>query len=591
MGLVSSKHARTASFARRACWEASPIATVSILGLAVFGALATAAQLGLLAELVSSIEQDDREWSSRITYLLVLFALALAAVGVVGAATRELRTLLVERVSLRTTEQLLAFVGAQPFEEIESADFHDRLQRARAGSDLRLFQLVWGSISVFASVVQLTAIGMVLFLLAPAVLFIALLTGVPLVLAARTNTRALYRYAFDLTGDDRRRGWLERILLDRRAGVELEVTGARRPLMERVADLSRAREALTTALVRRRLVVSALSSLVSAVVAAVAIAFLLNMVFTGSLSLSNAAVAVIALQQVRSRATNLASGLNDLGESAVFANDITSFLGNEVVQPAETKIRVAPNERLALEDVSYTYTVPGAVPAVRGVSMAIERGETLAIVGENGSGKTTLAKLLAGLYEPNEGALLVDERKLEENETVHVGAVFQEFNRYDLSVAENISIGSSEGGRDDEAIVAAAKAAGIHEVIDRLPDRYETILAREYTGGTEFSGGQWQRIAVARAFYAAAPVLILDEPSAALDARSEKALFEVVARHTDDRFTVIISHRFSTVRTADRIAVMHGGELEEIGTHEELMAKNGRYRDLFTIQAGPYLDI
>ncbi len=590
MESAPNRHWNTLAFAWRSAWSASRTATISVVALQVLGAVAIAAQLALLAQIVSKIEANEQAWTTPTVRLLVLFGVALTATALVTAATRELRTLLVERVSLRTTERLLAFVGSQRFAKIESPLFHDQLQRARTSSDQRLFQMLWGAINLFSSCIQLLAIGAVLLALAPVVLLVAGLAGVPLVIASRINTRALYRHAFDLTGDDRRRGWLERVLLDRRAGAELEVTRARPVLEQRVSELSRNRENFTEGLIKKRLAVSAASAIASAAIASGAVAVLLGLVFSGDLSLSNAAVAVIALQQVRTRTTGVASAVNDLAESAVFASDITYFLEHEDNR-RQRRVRVHPQQTVALDDITFTYEGSAGSPAVADVSLEIEIGQTLAIVGENGSGKTTLAKLLAGVYQPDQGAIVADGEPLDDTTALHVAAVFQDFNRYDLSIAENITIGDPEVPPDDARMVAAAESAGIRDAIESLPDGYSTILAREYAGGTEFSGGQWQRVAIARAFYGSAPVFVLDEPSAALDVRSERALFEAVAAHSAGRFTVVISHRFSTVRSADLIAVMHGGHLEELGTHDDLMAAGGRYAELFALQASPYFDL
>ena len=216
------------------------------------------------------------------------------------------------------------------------------------------------------------------------------------------------------------------------------------------------------------------------------------------------------------------------------------------------------------------------------------------MIGENGSGKTTLAKLLAGLYQPGSGSVSWDGVDLATcaPDTVRreIAVIFQDFTRYQLTVRENIGAGSVERYDDLPGIVAAARRAGAHAVTESLESGYETRLGPQYQGGSDLSGGQWQRLALARAFFRDAPFLILDEPTAALDPRAEAALFDSIRSLYAGRTVLLVSHRFSTVRTADRIYVMHEGRIIEAGTHQELLARGGRYAELFALQASAYLD-
>jgi ATP-binding cassette, subfamily B, bacterial len=224
--------------------------------------------------------------------------------------------------------------------------------------------------------------------------------------------------------------------------------------------------------------------------------------------------------------------------------------------------------------------------------MRIGAGDVIALVGENGSGKTTLAKLLGSLFTPTEGRILwdgVDLRTLDRDEVRRqIGIIFQDFVRYQLTARENIGLGRAEAVDDAEAVAAAARQAGADAFLERLPAGYETILGKEFTGGYDLSLGQWQRIALARAFFREAELLVLDEPTASLDARSENELFEYVQALAQGRSVLLISHRFSTVRSADRIYVLHDGQIVEEGSHEELVAQAGRYAELFELQASAY---
>jgi ATP-binding cassette, subfamily B, bacterial len=243
------------------------------------------------------------------------------------------------------------------------------------------------------------------------------------------------------------------------------------------------------------------------------------------------------------------------------------------------------------ENVGFRY--PDAARwALRELNFELHAGEVLALVGENGAGKTTLVKLLARLYDPDEGRILLDGRDLRDYDLddlrANIGVIFQDFVRYHLTAGENIGVGQIDDMDNRERIHAAARRSGADEVIAGLPQGYDQLVGRRFKTGVDLSGGQWQKIAIARAYMRDAQVMILDEPTAALDARSEFEVFERFKELSDDRTAVLISHRFSSVRMADRILVLAEGRLEASGTHAELLAQGGRYAELFELQAAGY---
>ena len=318
------------------------------------------------------------------------------------------------------------------------------------------------------------------------------------------------------------------------------------------------------------------------------------MATSDQLSTADAGAAAAALLLIAQRLSAVAGGSGLLYESALFMEDYTSFIDTN--RPRDT----APTGRspvidfgeIAVDGVEFTYP-SRSEPAVRGATMRIRRGEVVALVGENGSGKTTLAKILAGLLPAQAGSIQWDHvpvGDLGDSVRESVGVVFQDYAKYLMTVRDNVTIGRVDARDDHQRFEAAARRAGVLAALDGLPDGADTQLGTEWAGGVELSVGQWQRLAIARGYFRDAPFLILDEPTASLDPRSEAAVFDSIRELYEGRTVLLISHRFSSVRSADRIYVMSGGEIIEHGSHAELMAGAGTYRDMFTIQSRRYLD-
>ena len=337
------------------------------------------------------------------------------------------------------------------------------------------------------------------------------------------------------------------------------------------------------------------ADLASAATIAAAIAGILWLAISHHLALSAAAAGAAALVLLGQRLAFAAQSAGMLQESAMFIEDFLAFakLAPPRPQPREGEPGREPGPfgPIVVEGVTFSY--PGSERvALHDVSMRIEPGEVVALVGANGSGKTTLAKLLAGLYVPTSGRVCWDRRDTREVDgrelLSHAAIVFQDFIRYALSAGDNIALGRHERALDTAAIVRAAERAGADRDITGLPEGYETLLGPAFIDGTDLSTGQWQRVALARTFFRDTPLVILDEPTAALDAKAEHELFARIGELFADRSVVLISHRFSTVRSADRIYVLNEGFVVESGTHSELVAAGGTYAELFALQASPY---
>ena len=376
---------------------------------------------------------------------------------------------------------------------------------------------------------------------------------------------------------------------------ERQAFGLGRYQLHRQARLFDGRSRELRAIMRTRLRRDGLASLASSLVTAAGIVFILWLHFSERISLGETAAAVGALLLMVPRLDGLASQLGMFHENALFVEDFWSFLDLQPRRmPAPTGYGAAPETFSAIQATDVTFTYPDApAAALNGVSLEIAKGETVALVGENGAGKTTLTKLLCRLYDPDSGTIAWDGQDLRECDPVQlrrrIAVIFQDFVRYQLSARENVGFGDVAAIDELDPITDAARRAGAHDFLQGLPSEYETTLGRLFDEGHELSSGQWQRVALARAFVRDAPLVIMDEPTAALDARAEYELFEAMRDLFTDRAVLLISHRFSSVRMADRIYVLREGEVVESGAHDELVAAGGLYAELFSLQAASYL--
>jgi ATP-binding cassette subfamily B protein len=454
---------------------------------------------------------------------------------------------------------------------------------------------VHGLVTVIGALLGIAGVSLALFALQPALVPLTLLAAVPLWIAGARRGQMLFSLYSSLTPAERERWYLAYLLTDRAHAKEVRTFGLAAFLRNRWQRRSDERlvemQHKTNALLR----VGLLGNLVSAVIIGGGLTVLLALAFSGRMTLADAGTAAGAVLLLISRLRAASLGADVLFEAAPFVKDFTEFIDSAepLMPPGDQQPAPTRFERVTVEDLTFTYP-SGDRPALEGVSLAFEAGQVIALVGENGSGKTTLAKLLCRLYLPQSGRILWDSIDIAHVDPADlrrsIAVLFQDFSSYRLPGADNIAVGRCERADDRAGIVAAATKAGADSFLAALPNGYDSMLGPEFEGGTDLSVGQWQRVALARAFFRDAPFIILDEPTASLDARAEHELFDRIRTLFAGRTVLLISHRFSTVRSADRIYVLANGRLTEQGTHAELMALGGHYAELFTLQASSYVD-
>lgn len=580
----------------RLVWDASRSSCILIVVLQVVSGLSVAGQLFAGRQLLTAVLAVERDGGGvgDVTSELLVVAAATLVLTFVTSIQAEQQRIMAELVSRHVDARLLDVAVSVDLAAFETPAFYDRLQRAQLAGQSRPWQMTLGLLSFVSGTVTVLAIGVAVLTIQPLLLPLVVLASVPLWLATIRNSRSSHAFAWRITPTDRERRYLAQVLMGREFAKEVRVFGLEHHLRASYDGLFARRIAGVRELTRERLGRLIPAGLATAALTAATLVILVAFLLDGRIDLAGATVAAVGVQQLGVRLRTIYASAGSLYEGALFLEDFNSFVD---LQPEplgdDRAIGAGPGlSVLRVEDVSFSYPGTDAF-ALTNVSLELGADEVIALVGENGSGKTTLAKLLCHLYVPTSGRISWDGVDTTACDPVElrrsVTGIFQDFAQYHLSAAENITFGRPERDEDLRAVEAAAKRAGAHEVLAGLPHGYRTRLGRQFEGGHELSIGQWQRVALARAFFRDAPLLILDEPTAALDARAEHALFESIRELARGRSVVIISHRFASVRSADRIYVLEAGHVREYGSHDQLMAMHGLYSQMFDLQASAYL--
>jgi ATP-binding cassette, subfamily B, bacterial len=520
------------------------------------------------------------------------FALAVLA-DILGRIVSLVDSLLSERVSNSSSVRLMEHAATLDLEDFEDSEFQDQLERARRQTSGRMTLMgqLLGQAQDIVTVASFVA-GFIFF--APWLIALLLVALVPAFLGEAHFNAQSYSLDFGRTPERRELDYVRQTAASVETAKEVKIFGLNGFLIDRYMRLANDFYAANHTLAIRRARWGGLFTAIGTIGYYLAYAYIAWRTLTGEFSIGDLTFLAGSFRRLRTLLEGLLTSFSTTAGQALYLNDLFSFfeVEPEILSPDNPRPFPLPiREGFVFDDVGFRY--PDAERwAVRHLSFTLHAGEVLALVGENGAGKTTLVKLLTRLYDPDEGRILLDGYDLREYDLDalrgNMGVIFQDFVRYNLSAGDNIAVGKIVARGDHARIERAAARSQADEVIKGLPAGYQQMIGKRFKNGVELSGGEWQKIAIARAYMREAAVLVLDEPTAALDARSEFEVFKRFKELSNGKTAVLISHRFSSVRMADRILVLANGIVEAAGTHDQLMAQSGRYSELFELQAAGY---
>jgi len=510
--------------------------------------------------------------------------------GTVQGAIRELLgDALQNRISLRILEK----AAGLELEQFENAETYDALGNAYREVGARPLGVLTQLISLAQSLITLGSVSALLARLGAAVVPLILLATLPGVWVSSRFGTAGYRMIRRQAADARVQNYLGSLLTSDGVVKEVRLFGFEHYLLSRWQAFYRKFRGQLVSLILRRSSWGLGASLLSAALVGLATLSVLRRAAGGAITVGDFSLFVLGISQVQRQFSNLLSGFSGIYQNLLYMRNLFEFLELPARDLDAGETWRGDIESIVFEEVYFCYPLTDR-DILKGVSFRIERGQALALVGENGAGKTTLVKLLTRLYEPTSGRILLNGldagRFSPRSVQQAMSIILQDFGQYSMTVRENIALGRTDDMSDEAAVATSGRQAGAAEFIERLPESYDNMLGRMFAGGQQLSGGQWQRLALARLYFRGGSVLIFDEPTAALDANAEFEVIEALRRQARDRITVIISHRFSTVRMADQIIVLEDGVISETGSHDLLLARGGTYAQMFRLQARGYLE-
>jgi len=581
-------------------WEAHHTGTLLMALWTVIGGLLPLAQAYIAKLIVDGVVNSLRAQASPMEGLRVVapFLLAEFVLVVVQAGVAQARSLtehiLHSRLNLTINTRIIRKSLDLDLAYFENAEYYDKLQNARREADWRGLQIMNGGFYLIQNLLTLASFAVVLLSFNAWLALLLFVATVPAFIAQSNYADLNFRVISWRAPEARRLNYLEYLLTDYDAVKEVKLFALGEPLLGRYATLFWTFLREDQSIAQRRSLASLGWGLLATLTYYGAYFWIVLQTLEADITLGDMTLYLMIFRNSQNTFESIFWGLSEMYENGLFMSNLFAFL------ELEPKIRATPtpmpppsSDQRGVEFRGVSFRYEGHDDwALRDVNLTIGPGEKIALVGPNGAGKTTLIKLLARLYDPTEGQILfngVDLRDLDPGELRRrIGVIFQDFVHYHLAASENIGFGQIEALGDRPRIEASAVKSGAHPVITALPEGYETILGRWFAKGRDLSGGEWQKIALGRAFMRSCDILVLDEPTAALDAENEYQVFQQFRQLTEEKMAILISHRFSTVRMADRIYVLDDGQLREQGTHDELLARDGIYARLFTLQAQSY---
>jgi ATP-binding cassette subfamily B protein len=588
-------------------WETSPLITASDLFLRLVRSLLPVATLYvgklIIDEVVrlaalSPVAGGVSEWwasgrLNELAWLLVIELLLAVGSDVLARVVSMLDSLLGERFTNITSVRLMEHAARLDLEHFEDSELQDRLERARRQTTSRM-TLMSQMFNQAQDVITIASFATGLIVYAPWLMGLLILALIPAFLGEAHFNAQVYSLNFTRTPERRELDYVRMTGAGVETAKEVKIFGLNSYLIDRYRVLAESFYRENRRIAMRRAGWGSVLATIGTGGYYVAYVVIVWRTLRGEFTIGDLTFLAGSFRRLRQLLESLLIGFSQVAGQALYLDDLFSFfeIKPEIVSPVSPRPFPMPiREGFRFENTGFHY--PGVERwAVRHLSFTLAAGEVLALVGENGAGKTTLVKLLARLYDPDEGRILLDGHDLREYDIAelraNIGVIFQDFVRYHFTASDNIAVGRIEARDDRERVVQAAERSLADEVIRRLPDGYDQIVGKRFRKGVDLSGGEWQKVAIARAYMRDAQLLILDEPTAALDARAEFEVFQRFKELSRGKSAVLISHRFSSVRMADRILVMAGGEIEAQGTHEELLAAGGRYAELFELQAAGY---
>ena len=587
----------------RLVWRAAPVALIISILLTLTSSLMPAAQIyisKLIVDQVVGMVGDGRAIADMLQTLLPLvfggFGLLLlqAILQQLDGYTTQVMS---DRFLLYANTQLLQQATRLDLAHYESPEFHDILNRAQQSGSNYPMRVLRLSLTLLGQATRLVGLLALLLRFNPLVFVLLLLSALPTFWVGIRFSERRFWMTRRQTPSRRLADYFGTILTEPQFVKEVRLFNLGGYLVNQYQDIREEFNQESQRLARRQSFAQVSLEIISAIGFYGAYALVLWETIRGLVTIGDLTLYASTFQQAQAATAGILTSMATLYEFNLYVSQYFEFLDlyPQVTNPPKPKkFPTDIKEGLILKDVYFTY--PGSnEPTLKNINLTVAPQECIALVGLNGSGKTTLLKLLTRLYDIDRGLIAIDDIPLSAFDLSslrrNIGVLFQDFARYALSAKDNIGFGDMANREDNEQVFRAADNAGADAVIEELDKGYDTVLGKMFTGGVDLSGGQWQKIGLARAFMSQAQVLILDEPTAAVDAIAEHDLFERFRQLTQGKMTFLVSHRFSTVRMADRIVVLENGEVIEVGTHDELMAKQGRYEEMFRLQAESYTQV